>query len=313
MDETRDAELLDRSRSGDAEAFAELLARHREGAVRAASFVLGSHDVDDVLQEAFLRAWLHLDALRDDDAIRPWLLRTVANQARNELRAASRRRAQTGLALAGRALVANEAEPDKESFDRGDRRLAAEALKTLARADRDVITYRYFLGWSEAQTAEAMGCPPGTVKSRLSRALARLRERAQSMTLQEVGSVPDDTAVVERAWEALKTGDLGAVVAEDASWYVGGRSPLAGAHQGREAVVGFIARLHELSGGTFTTAGEDIASTEHHTFVTYLATASREGRTLESHETVVVHLKDGKLGDCFHYFFNQYGFDAFWS
>jgi RNA polymerase sigma-70 factor (ECF subfamily) len=107
--------------------------------------------------------------------LRPWLLRIVANEARNRRRSADRR---AGLAL--RASVAGPRDavapsPESEVIADETRGLLLAALGGLRDEEREVIGARYFLGLSEAETAEALAIPAGTVKSRTARALVRLR------------------------------------------------------------------------------------------------------------------------------------------
>ncbi len=100
----------------------------------------------------------------------------VANQARNRRTAAQRR---ANLALRAGAGQADDHEPTPElvALARERRQALLCALATLREEERLVVAYRYFLDLSEAEAAEALGCPRGTVKSRLSRALQRLRAR----------------------------------------------------------------------------------------------------------------------------------------
>ena len=104
----------------------------------------------------------------------------MANEARNRRRGAGRR---TGAELRARAATpSGDAAPSPESRILDDERRTSlfAALNELREDDRLVVAYRYFLDLSEAETAAALGVRPGTVKSRLSRALARLRERLEA-------------------------------------------------------------------------------------------------------------------------------------
>ena len=110
---------------------------------------------------------------RADAPFRPWLLAIVANEARNRRRAAGRRSALVLRAAA--EPVAPVPLPEAEALAGSDRRELAAALARLGPEHREVIALRFLLDLSEAECAAAIGCRPGTVKSRLSRALARLR------------------------------------------------------------------------------------------------------------------------------------------
>lgn len=172
-----EAALVERARAGDARAYEELVQRHQVIAHRTAYLITGSAaDSDDVTQEAFVRAYTALGRFRPGSPFRPWLLRIVVNQARNRCRSNGRRGA---LALrAGEDRLSSGAAPSPEEAVLA--KVRAEELLTaldqLRETDRLVIGCRYLLGFSEAETAAALGCRPGTVKSRLSRALTRLRE-----------------------------------------------------------------------------------------------------------------------------------------
>ena len=113
---------------------------------------------------------------RAGEPLRPWLLTIVANEARNRRRS-SGRRAALALRAAGEEHPSGEAAPSPEAaLLAGERRAALlAALGRLREDDRLVIGCRHLLELSEAETAAALGVRPGTVKSRLSRGLERLR------------------------------------------------------------------------------------------------------------------------------------------
>jgi len=150
--------------------------RYQDVAIRTAHLVCPETDADDAVQDAFLKAYDALPRFREGAPLRPWLLRIVTNEARNRRRSAGRRQ---GLALRAAAREPRDAAvPGPEATV-----IAAEAsaellaaLNTLRDDDREVLGARFLLDLSEAETAEALGLPRGTVKSRTSRALARLRE-----------------------------------------------------------------------------------------------------------------------------------------
>lgn len=168
--------MIERARRGDADAYADLVALHQDAATRLAYVITGSaDDADDAAQEAFVKAYLALGRFRPGAAFRPWILRIVANEARNRRTAAGRR-----ARLAIRAGVADDGagaavEPEAAALAAVQRERMLAAFHDLNPAEQLVIACRYFLELSEAESAAALDCPPGTVKSRLSRALARLR------------------------------------------------------------------------------------------------------------------------------------------
>lgn len=167
-----------RARAGDAAAYGELVRAHRSSALRVATVVLGTAEgADDVVQQAWERAWRGLGGFHPDRAFRPWLLHVVANTARNDRRSRGRRAhlvARAGQAL-GPGSGVEAASPEDLVVTDLQRRQVVTALNRLRASDRLVIALRYFEQLSEREMAEVLGRPPGTVKSRLARALARLR------------------------------------------------------------------------------------------------------------------------------------------
>jgi RNA polymerase sigma-70 factor (ECF subfamily) len=142
-------------------------------------------DAQDAAQEAMVKAYYALDRFRLEAPFRPWLLRIVANEARNRRRSAGRRE-QLELAVSAERSSGDAAPSPEESAVASERQRAlVAALNRLGDADREVIAHRYLLELSEAETAEVLGCRVGTVKSRLSRALVRLRAELPSALGEE--------------------------------------------------------------------------------------------------------------------------------
>jgi RNA polymerase sigma factor (sigma-70 family) len=170
-----DAELISRARTGDVRAYEDLVRRYQDVAMRTAYLVAPEADAADAVQDAFVKAYAALPRFREGAPIKPWLLRIVANEGRNRRRSAARR---VGLAERAASVEPREstaASPEAEVIAAETRRTLLAALATLRDEDREVIGARYLLDLSEAETAETLGLPTGTVKSRTSRALVRLR------------------------------------------------------------------------------------------------------------------------------------------
>jgi RNA polymerase sigma-70 factor (ECF subfamily) len=173
--------LIGRARTGDVAAYEVLVRRYQDVAMRTAYIVAPEADAADAVQDAFIKAYTALSRFRDGAPLRPWLLRIVANEARNRRRSADRR---AGLALRAAVVAPREdvaASPEAEVLAVEARAQLHAALGRLRDEDREVIGARYLLGLSEAETAEALAIPTGTVKSRTARALTRLRVSLEAL------------------------------------------------------------------------------------------------------------------------------------
>ena len=150
---------------------------HQGIAFRTAYLIAGSSsDAEEAAHDAFVKAFGTLGRFRRGEPFRPWLLAIVANEARNRRRSAGRRHA---LALrAAEEIRPGGAAPSPEAavLEREQRGVVLEAVNRLSEEHRLVVACRCFLDLSEAETASVLGIRTGTVKSRLSRALERLRE-----------------------------------------------------------------------------------------------------------------------------------------
>ena len=176
IDTAQEAEALARARRGDPAAYAVLVMLHAPMAKRLAVLSGAGNEADDVVQEAFVKAYRALPRYRDGAGFRPWLLRIVVNETRNLQRGRSRR-ALRELRVAGEeAAVQHVADPADEAVTTTRRATLLEAVDALPGDLREVVTCRYLLELTEAETAQTLEIPPGTVKSRLHRALASLRE-----------------------------------------------------------------------------------------------------------------------------------------
>jgi RNA polymerase sigma-70 factor (ECF subfamily) len=173
---TEDAVLVERSRNGDQSAYGELVTRYQAIAARTAYVITGTAaDAEDVAQDAFVKAYYALDRFRAGAPFRPWLLRIVANEAINRRKAAGRRPTVGLSVVEDRASGDTALSPEASALARERRDVVLEALRQMREEDRLVIAYRYFFDLTEIEMAEALGVARGTVKSRLSRAIARLR------------------------------------------------------------------------------------------------------------------------------------------
>jgi RNA polymerase sigma factor (sigma-70 family) len=174
-----------RARAGDRDAYALLVARHGALAHRTAYLLGAGSDAEDVVQEAFVKAYRALGSFREGAAFRPWLLRIVANET-NNLHRSLRRRRSLELRLVEPDI--DPVEPEREALTADTRAALLAAINAMPHRDRQVLTCRYFLDLSEAETAEVLDWPRGSVKSRLSRAIAKLRRALPAGLAREVAS-----------------------------------------------------------------------------------------------------------------------------
>ena len=183
---TEDAVLVERSRNGDQDAYAELVTRYQAIAARTAYVITGTAaDAEDVAQDAFVKAYYALDRFRTGAPFRPWLLRIVANEAINRRKAAGRRPTVGLSVIEDRASGDTALSPEASALAHERRDVVLVALRRMREEDRLVIAYRYFFDLSEVEMADALGVARGTVKSRLSRAIARLRAAMEGDELHD--------------------------------------------------------------------------------------------------------------------------------
>jgi RNA polymerase sigma factor (sigma-70 family) len=166
-----DSEIVARCRQGDDAAWHELVNRYSRYvyAIATQGFRLSQEDAEDVFQEVFARAHQHLDRLRDDEAIRPWLRKSARRLCIDLWRQRSRE------TLTGAEIEAGAVD---ETIERLDEALTVrDALRVLPEHCREILD-RFFTRDQSYQTiGAALGIPPGTIASRISRCLARLRSQ----------------------------------------------------------------------------------------------------------------------------------------
>ncbi len=171
-----DSALVERAQHGDSEAYGELVRRYQALATRTAYVITGvPAEAEDAAQDGFTKAYFALGRFRAGAPFRPWLLRIVANEAKNRRKAAGRRPTVDLSVVEDRPSGDTALSPEAAALASERRALVLAALRRLREEDRLVIAYRYFLELSEAEMADALGVARGTVKSRLSRSLGRLR------------------------------------------------------------------------------------------------------------------------------------------
>ncbi len=169
-------DVILRARQGDPEAFEVLVRRYEDVAFRVAYLVVRDEmEAQDVAQEAFVRAYRSLGRFDARKPFRPWLLRIVTNLAINSRRSARRRGAMTERYERGLAVHSADRSPESAAEAGEHARRVWQAVSDLEPRDQTLLYLRYFLEASDEEAAAAIGRPVGTVKSRLHRALRRLR------------------------------------------------------------------------------------------------------------------------------------------
>jgi RNA polymerase sigma-70 factor, ECF subfamily len=243
----------------DDAAFADLVAPYR-GELHAHCYrMLGSaHDAEDALQETLLRAWRALARFEGRSSLRSWLYTIATNACLTQLQRRPKRTLPVDFGPAS-DMAAGLGTPPEETVwlepypDAGlgyEQRESVElafiaALQHLPATQRAVLILREVLGFSAAETAEALETTVASVNSALQRARRaveqRAPERSQQATLRALGDVRM-RAIVERYMDAMGRADVDAVVAmlaEDAAWSM---PPLAVWFGGRAGVRGFLER-----------------------------------------------------------------------
>jgi len=184
-----DQELVERAQRGDKRAFGLLVEKYQRKLGRLLSrMIRDPAEVEDVVQEAFIKAYRALPNFRGDSAFYTWLYRIGINTAKNYL-----------VALGRRPRVSNEIEvEDAENFEDGDelRTIATpetelmskqiaqtvnETVEALPEELRTAITLREIEGLSYEEIASLMGCPIGTVRSRIFRARETIAEKLRPL------------------------------------------------------------------------------------------------------------------------------------
>ena len=174
MDEST---LVRHAANGDAAAWEALMVTHQEAVFRLAYLLLGDpDDAEDVAQESFLRAWKHLGSFDPTRPLRPWMLSITANLARNRRRSAGRYFAALMRAFRDEPASEHIEERSAQNFQANE---LWKAVQKLGELDQQIVYLRYFLELPVTETAQILQVAEGTVKSRLSRALEKLRNIIQ--------------------------------------------------------------------------------------------------------------------------------------
>jgi RNA polymerase sigma-70 factor (ECF subfamily) len=164
-----DADLLDRSRAGDASAFKQLVIRHEGRVAAVVQSMLGrTPEAEDVGQEVFIRFYQSLGKFKGDSALSTYLIRIAINLSLNEIKKRKRKNALFASEEAGQFVKGPEDKSDTKE-------MVSLELNKLDPDFQSVVTLRLIEGYSTEETSEILGIPLGTVLSRLSRAQKKLK------------------------------------------------------------------------------------------------------------------------------------------
>jgi RNA polymerase sigma factor (sigma-70 family) len=167
--ELTDAALVARCRAGDDEAWRELVERFSRYvyAIAIQGFRLPTHDAEDVFQDVFARTFEHLDELRDDSAVRPWIATLTRRLCVDKLRSGGREH------LVEEPL--EDAGADDGLAELDEAMAVHEAMKTLPEHCAEILDRFFTRDESYRTIGDALDLPPGTIASRISRCLSKLR------------------------------------------------------------------------------------------------------------------------------------------
>jgi RNA polymerase sigma-70 factor, ECF subfamily len=188
-----DSALVDRTKAGDVKAFELLVVKYQRRIERLIGRMVRDVDlIPDIAQETFIRAYRAIPQFRGESAFYTWLYRIAVNTAKKAMMELKRDPTVTESALAGRDDDDGEtsrAENELSDGETPDAVLASKqvaaavnsAMEGLSEELRQAITLREIEGLSYEEIAELMGCPIGTVRSRIFRAREAIAQRLRPL------------------------------------------------------------------------------------------------------------------------------------
>lgn len=172
-----DQQLVERVQKGDKRAFDLLVLKYQHKMISVVSrYIHDSHEVYDVVQEAFIKAYRALGNFRGDSQFYTWLYRIAINTAKNYLVSRGRRPPATDVDVgdaeyySGSDLLKDVDTPENNLFRDELKAEVDRAIRELPEDLRTAVTLRELEGLSYEEIADVMGCPVGTVRSRIFRA-----------------------------------------------------------------------------------------------------------------------------------------------
>ena len=168
-----DQDAIRRCQEGDRDAFRHLVDQYQDVLYGTAYLMTGDAAVaEEQVQEAFVSAWKGIRGFRIGQPIKPWLVRILVNRVLSE----RRRRSVPTTSLEDVSQSGDAIDPGEQVEILESRDQVRRAVSTLSVDHRQVVMLRYFTDLSVPEIAYGLGCRQGTVKSRLHRALAQLRQ-----------------------------------------------------------------------------------------------------------------------------------------
>lgn len=187
---------LARSREGDVESFEKLIERYQKTAYNVALRMMHhEEDAKDATQEALIKAFRSIQSFRGDSGFSTWLYRILVNTCKDELR---KRRGNIVSLEQGRhtesgfeaiELADETFAPEVVLEQAATRQTINQAIRSLPEQNRTVIILRDVQGYSYEDIGTLLGCPVGTVKSRINRGRLLLKESLSPKLLSEGGSL----------------------------------------------------------------------------------------------------------------------------
>ena len=180
-----DQQLVERAQKGDTRAFDLLVLKYQGRVANLVSrYVSNSAEVEDVTQEAFIKAYRALPKFRGDSAFYAWLYRIAANAAKNYLVALGRRPSSDQVIDEGEYFdlpgrLKDHESPDAVLMGMELEQAVSGAIDSLPDELKAALTLREFEGLSYEEIAEILGCPIGTVRSRIFRAREAINQRVE--------------------------------------------------------------------------------------------------------------------------------------
>jgi RNA polymerase sigma-70 factor (ECF subfamily) len=183
-----DRALVERVQNGDKRAFDLLVRKYQHKVIGLVSRYVRSYaECEDIAQESFIRAWRAIGSFRGDSAFYTWLYKIAVNTAKNHLVAMGRRPptddvdADDAVFMTGSERMHDSATPEREMMRQEIEQSVFSTVQALPEELRTAITLREVDGLSYDEIAEAMGCPIGTVRSRIFRAREAIDEKLRPL------------------------------------------------------------------------------------------------------------------------------------